>query len=72
MPKISVLDDCTRDAHVIGEAANVEEAADVFMAYMRERMEPDDFAGLERPNFEWRRETAVASPAFEPLWKEEG
>jgi hypothetical protein len=65
--KIAVLDDCTRTSSVIGYASTPEEAADVFMAYMRDRMEADDFATLGRPTFVWRRETSAASPAWEPI-----
>lgn len=66
--KIAVLDDNTKDAIVIGQAATEEEATDVFMAYMKERMDADDFAGLERPRFARRLSTSAASPAFEPLF----
>lgn len=68
MTRIAVLDDNTRDASVIGHADTAEQAADVFMAYMKDRMEADDFAELERPTFEYRMETSVASPAFEPMF----
>lgn len=66
--KIAVLDDCTRTADVIGYAATAEEAADVFMAYVQERSDPEDFATIERPTFAYRFTTSVASPAFEPLF----
>lgn len=66
--KIAVLDDNTRDANVIGYAANETEAADVFMAYMKDRMDADDFATLARPDFHYRSETSVVSPAYEPLF----
>lgn len=66
--QIAVLDDCTRDANIIGYAKNEAEAADVFMAYMQERMAPDDFATLHRPTYTHRHETSVVSPAFEPLF----
>lgn len=66
--KIPVLDDCTKDAHVIGYASSEAEAADVYMSYMRDRMDPDDFATLERPAFAYRSETSVASPAYEPVF----
>lgn len=66
--KIAVLDDCTRDANVIGYAASTDEAAAVFMAYMQDRMDADDFAALTRPAFAYRSETSVTSPAFEPLF----
>lgn len=68
MEKIAVLDDNTRDADVIGFAGSEIEAADVFMAYMKERMDPEDFADLARPNFAYRMETSVTSPAYEPLF----
>jgi len=68
MTKIAVLDDCTKTADVIGYAESAEEAADVFMAYMRERMEVEDFSTLARPMFIYRSETSVASPAFEPVF----
>lgn len=68
MTKIAVLDDCTKTADVIGYAASESEAADVFMAVMKDRMGAEDFAALERPTFAWRRETSVVSPAFEPIW----
>lgn len=64
--KIAVLDDATRNAFVIGYAETAEEAADVFKAYMADRMEAEDFAELEIPHFYYRSETSVASPAFEP------
>jgi len=66
--KIAVLDDCTRTANIIGHAATENEAADVFMAYMKDRMDAEDFAGLARPEFVYRSETSVVSPAFEPLF----
>lgn len=66
--KIAVLDDCTRTANVIGHAASENEASDVFMAYMKERMDADDFATLARPTFAYRSETSVVSPAYEPLF----
>lgn len=66
--KIAVLDDCTRTADVIGYAETEAEAADVFMAYMQERMDAEDFAALQRPAFYYRSETSVASPAFEPMF----
>lgn len=76
MATIAVLDDNTRDAAVIGHAANPAGAADVFMAYMRERMEADDFASLERPTFAFRNPLDLdkglrdecADGAFEPLF----
>lgn len=67
MNKIAVLDDNTRDAFVIGYAETKQEAAEVFKSYMAERMEPEDFAELQIPDFAYRMETSVASPAFEPL-----
>lgn len=66
--KVAVLDDNTRDANVIGEAETEEQAADVFMAYMRDRMDAQDFADLKRPAFAYRVSTSVISPAFEPLF----
>lgn len=66
MTKIAVLDDNTRDANVIGYAASEAEAAEIFMAYMKERMDADDFAELARPTFYHRSETSVVSPAYEP------
>jgi len=66
--KIAVLDDCTRTANVIGYASTEEEAAEIFMRYMKERMDDDDFANLQRPQFAYRSETSVASPAFEPIF----
>lgn len=66
--KIAVLDDNTIDANIIGYAANENEAADVFMAYMKDRMEADDFSNLSTPDFAFRSETSVVSPAFEPLF----
>jgi hypothetical protein len=68
MTKISVLDDNTRDATIIGFAANETEASEIFMAYMKDRMDADDFANMEVPAFAHRHETSVASPAFEPLF----
>ena len=65
--RIAVLDDNTRDAFVIGHASTVEEAADVFMAYMADHMDAADFAELQRPQFVRRMTTSVVSPAFEPL-----
>jgi len=65
---VAVLDDCTRDADVIGYATTADEAAEVFMAYMRDRMNAEDFAALSRPAFAYRMTTSAASPAFEPLW----
>jgi len=66
--RIAVLDDCTRTANVIGYALTEEEAAEVFMAYMKDRMGEDDFACLQRPAFAYRSETNVTSPAFEPIF----
>lgn len=66
--KIAVLDDDTRDANVIGYATSEGEAADVFMAYMKDRMDADDFAALKRPDFYYRSETSVVSPAYEPMF----
>lgn len=68
MTKVAVLDDNTRDADVIGFAADENEAADVFMAYMASRMEGDDFAELDRPVFAYRIDNAVVAPCFEPLF----
>jgi hypothetical protein len=65
--KIAVLDDCTRTADVIGYAETAEEAADIFMACMKERMDAVDFASLQRPVYAYRMSTSVVSPAFEPL-----
>lgn len=67
MAMIAVLDDNTKDADVIGYANNEAEAANVFMAYVKARMDPEDFEEMERPAFVFRSETSVASPAFEPL-----
>lgn len=66
MTKIAVLDDNIRDANVIGYAGSADEAADVYMAYMQERMDAEDFAELKRPVFYHRSETSVISPAFDP------
>ena len=66
--QIAVLDDNTRDANVIGYAANETDAADVFMAYMRDRMDDESFAELKRPQFHYRSETSVVSPAYEPMF----
>jgi len=66
--KIPVLDDCTKDAYVIGYASSEAEAADVYMSYMRDRMDSDDFATLERPAFAYRSETSATSPAYEPVF----
>jgi hypothetical protein len=66
--QIAVLDDCTNTADVIGYASTEDQAADVFMAYMKERMSTEDFAELARPAFYYRDQTSVASPAFEPMW----
>lgn len=72
--KLPVLDDATRDAHVIGYAETAEEAGEVFKAYMAERMEPEDLAELAVPAF-YRRSVESLSPelrddcrdgAFEP------
>lgn len=72
--KLPVLDDATRDAHVIGYAATVEEAAEVFKGYMAERMEPEDFAEMVTPAFYLRGVESLSpelrdecrSGAFEP------
>jgi len=66
MTKIAVLDDNTRAAFVIGYATTAEEAAEVFKAYMSERMDAEAFAELEIPAFYYRIGTSVISPAFEP------
>lgn len=76
MTTIAVLDDNTRDANVIGKAETADQAADVFMAYMGERMTADDFADLERPSFARRSADTLdkglrdecADGAFEPMW----
>ena len=75
MTKIAVLDDNTRDATVIGFAANAKEAALIYSAYMADRMDADDFAELTIPDFAFRNPTDLAPElhaecsegAFEPL-----
>lgn len=68
MTKLPVLDDCTRDANVIGYASSEAEAAEVFMSYHRERMDADDFAELAKPAFAYRTDNAVSAPCYEPLF----
>jgi len=65
--QIAVLDDSTKTAYVIGFASTAEQAADIFMAYFKDRMNAEDFAELKCPQFAYRMSTSVASPAFEPL-----
>lgn len=68
MTQIAVLDDNTADANVIGYASDADSAAEVFMAYMADRMDAADYADLARPDFTCRTDTSVVSPAFEPLF----
>lgn len=67
--KIAVLDDCTRDADIIGYAENEAEAEAIYMAYMKERMDEEDFSTLAKPDFAYRSQTSVVSPAYEPIFK---
>lgn len=64
-----VLDDNTRDAFVIGHAADNDEAAAVWREYYRSRMDYEDWSALKVPSFALRHTETVVSPepAFEPI-----
>jgi hypothetical protein len=78
MTKHPVLDDCTRDASIIGHADSPEAAADVYRTYMADRAILGEGETLQVPTFAWRnphgadfREIGadeISAGFYEPIW----